>query len=227
MRLETMDMPPRGKSTLAAPLCVAGLAVALDYLLASPLVGAGYGVRGVLALCLAAAPLLSGRDEHVLPRWGRVRPSLLWLARFLGILLPAALLFTVLTILLCRAMGWKLNVFPLAIASLDSAPAFVFHGLVAAPIVEEFIYRGVIHGRLRQGMGPFLAVALAGPIFWVLHWLDRGGVSPPNHLLAGWILAWAFERTGSLLTPTLLHALGNGALLFLDLLWYRWPGLFE
>lgn len=223
-----MDIPPRGKSTRAAPLLVASLAVVLDYVLASPLVGAGYGVRGLaaLALCLAAAPLLSGRDEDVLPRWGRVRPSLLWLARFLGILVPAALLFTVLTILLCHAMGWRLNVFPMTIASLDRAPGFVFHGLVAAPIVEELIYRGVIHGRLRKGLGPFLAVALAGPIFWVLHWLDRGGVSPPNHLLAGWILAWAFERTGSLLAPTLLHALGNAVLLSLDLLWYRWPGLF-
>src|SRR5688572_23612443 len=110
-----MDIPPRGKSTRAASLLVASLAVALDFMLASPIVGAGYGARGLAALilCLAAALLLSGRDEDALPRWGRVRPSLLWLTGFLGILVPAALLLTVLTILLCNAAGWKLNVFPL------------------------------------------------------------------------------------------------------------------
>ena len=213
----------------AAHLALAAAFVGVDYVLASRLVGAGYGVRGAAGLVLWALGfgLAPPRTEDFLPGWGKPRRSLRWAAAFLPVLAGSALLLGACGILIARSLGWSLSYSPLAIASPGEAGAYVLPGLVAAPLVEEFIYRGIVYPRLRAGGGVAFALALSGPIFWVLHWVDRGTVSPVNHLLAGWILAWAFERTRSLLAPTLLHAVGNLLLLSLDLTWFRYPEPFR
>ena len=62
-------------------------------------------------------------------------------------------------------------------------------------------------------------------MFWVLHWIYFGEVTFPNHLLGGWVIAWSYDRTRSLVAPTLLHAVGNLALGLGDMLVLTRPEL--
>ena len=71
------------------------------------------------------------------------------------------------------------------------------------------IYRGLIQEHLRRALGSRWSLVLSGVVFWVLHWIYFGHVTFPNHLVGGWVIAWSYDRTRSLLAPTLLHAVGN------------------
>ena len=94
-----------------------------------------------------------------------------------------------------------------------------FIGLLMAPIVEELLFRGLFQRQLEVGLGRTLAIVISGPVFWVYHWISFGGVTPLNHMFAGWVLAWSYAKTGSLWVAIALHALGNlSVLLFHSLL---------
>jgi membrane protease YdiL (CAAX protease family) len=200
------------------------LVVLADYALVSPLVGAGLAIRGAVALLLGLT--LARAAPTPPPQWGRVRPSLGWMVRFLAWFTPLAVLVVVAALFTARALGQRWLRLPLLVPSEDAALECFFRAVIAAPIVEELIYRGIVQPRLEAGCGAKTAVFLSGPIFWILHWAALGRVTPPTQLLAGWILARAFLRTRSLLAPTILHALGNLALFGVDLLWYRNPDFF-
>jgi membrane protease YdiL (CAAX protease family) len=78
---------------------------------------------------------------------------------------------------------------------------------ILAPAVEEGIYRvglccGTV-GLLRPGG----AIAASGLLFGALHVLY--GNPGPDNLVAGFFLAWAFLKSGSILVPLALHAAGN------------------
>jgi membrane protease YdiL (CAAX protease family) len=76
--------------------------------------------------------------------------------------------------------------------------------VVAAPIVEELVFRGVLYRYLRGGLGVVLAVLLSALVFAVLHI-----VIPPLFLM-GIVLAALAQRTNSLLPGIVLHATNNG-----------------
>ncbi|MHC4601129.1 MAG: lysostaphin resistance A-like protein [Planctomycetota bacterium] len=88
--------------------------------------------------------------------------------------------------------------------------------LVAYPIVEEWIYRGVLYPPLEHRIGRVGAILLSGLVFQALHL--SYGVPWPHYFVGGMILAWAFARSGSLLYPILLHAMWNLFVLGVDLL---------
>ena len=77
--------------------------------------------------------------------------------------------------------------------------------MIAAPIFEEFIFRGLIFGGLRRTVGLLPAVAASAAIFAVVH--------PPMSTLPVFALgvctAIAYERTNVLLAPMLVHAIYN------------------
>ncbi len=83
--------------------------------------------------------------------------------------------------------------------------------VVAIPIAEEIIFRGAFYGGLRRLVPPGVAMLLSGLLFGVLH--DGAAVLPVA--LLGVTLAWLYERTGSLLTPCLVHCLHNGVTLLI------------
>jgi membrane protease YdiL (CAAX protease family) len=211
-----------------AHLGVAVVVLTVDYVLSSPELRMSYSVRAVAALALWVAALrlapLAGPDSF--PRWGNWKSSLRWLAIVAG---GIGLLGV--TVAVVSRFGLEKGFFlgeqpPFVVENRSQLLPYLIFGGVAAPIVEEFIYRGVIQPRLRVGLGPMWAVALAGPLFWALHWVYHGGVTPVSHLFAGWVLAFVYEKTRSLLGPTLLHSAGNLSLLGLDALYFRLPELF-
>ena len=76
-------------------------------------------------------------------------------------------------------------------------------GVVAAPLVEEFLFRGLLLPAWIARMGEKAAVILTSLCFGALHADILGGF-----IFAG-IMAMAFLRTGRLWVPVLLHAFNN------------------
>jgi membrane protease YdiL (CAAX protease family) len=78
---------------------------------------------------------------------------------------------------------------------------------VVAPLFEEVTYRLVLCPPFSALLGTRSCIVLSGLIFAGLHFL-YGNPSPEN-LLGGFILGWAFLKSGTLIIPISLHALGN------------------
>ena len=81
--------------------------------------------------------------------------------------------------------------------------------MVAAPIFEEFIFRGLVFGGLRRSLGLWPAVLASSAIFAIVH--PAIAVFPVFGL--GVCAALVYERTGFLLAPMLVHAVYNAAML--------------
>jgi len=76
-----------------------------------------------------------------------------------------------------------------------------------APLVEEGTYRFALCLPLVALFGRWPALLASGAVFAVLHVLY--GVPSPDNFAGGFVFAWAFLASGSLLIPMLLHAAGN------------------
>ncbi|WP_159077050.1 CPBP family intramembrane glutamic endopeptidase [Halococcoides cellulosivorans] len=88
-------------------------------------------------------------------------------------------------------------------------------GAVLAPIVEELLFRGAIQGRLRTVTGPVGAIGGASLLFVPLHLTVAPG-SPLVALLGASMIGLtsvvfgvAYERTGTLTVPIVVHAASN------------------
>jgi ABC-2 type transport system permease protein len=85
--------------------------------------------------------------------------------------------------------------------------------VLAAPPVEEFIFRGLIFGGLRRSLPLLPSILASAAIFAVVH--------PPVAVVPVFVLglctAFAFERSGALLAPMLAHAVYNGAMMLMPL----------
>ncbi|MGK5060018.1 CPBP family intramembrane glutamic endopeptidase [Janthinobacterium sp. LB2P49] len=81
--------------------------------------------------------------------------------------------------------------------------------VLAAPLCEEFIFRGLLQGGLRRSLPAWQAIGIAAALFAI--------VQPPAAMLPVFVLGLctgiAYERSGALLAPMLTHALYNAAML--------------
>lgn len=78
-------------------------------------------------------------------------------------------------------------------------------GLIAAPLFEEFIFRGLIFGGLRRSFGVWPATLASAAVFAIMH----PAVSLLPVFVMGACAALVYERTRSLLAPMLAHAVYN------------------
>jgi len=83
--------------------------------------------------------------------------------------------------------------------------------VAAAPLFEEFLFRGILFSSLRGSMGAAVAIVTSALIFAVAHPL----LSVPPVFVMGILAAAGFARTGILLTPFLIHAVYNAVVLLL------------
>lgn len=85
---------------------------------------------------------------------------------------------------------------------------------VLAPIIEEFLFRGVLFQVFWQRTGQvWLSAFASGYLFAVIHPQFLGGILPITVL--GAILALVYAHTRSLLPCILIHALNNGMITLL------------
>ena len=82
-------------------------------------------------------------------------------------------------------------------------------GVLAAPLCEEFLFRGLLQGGLRRSLPAWQAIGIAAALFAIVH--------PPAAMLPVFVLGlctgYAYERSGALLAPMLTHALYSAAML--------------
>ena len=81
--------------------------------------------------------------------------------------------------------------------------------LVAAPLFEEFIFRGLIFGGLRRSFGVWPATLASAAVFAIMH----PAISLLPVFVMGVCAALVYERTRSLLAPMLLHAAYNACVI--------------
>jgi membrane protease YdiL (CAAX protease family) len=96
-----------------------------------------------------------------------------------------------------------------------SAAWFLPLAVIAAPLCEEFIFRGLLFGGLRRSMDFLPAAALSAGLFAIVH----PPVSIVPVFLLGMCTAFAYERGKGLLAPMLVHAVYNAAVLGCQMLW--------
>ena len=77
--------------------------------------------------------------------------------------------------------------------------------LIAAPLFEEFIFRGLIFGGLRRSFGLWPAALASAAVFAIVH----PAISIAPVFVLGLCAALVYERTRSLLAPMLAHAVYN------------------
>ena len=85
--------------------------------------------------------------------------------------------------------------------------------VVAAPIFEEFIFRGLIFGGLRRSLDALPAIVASAAVFAIVH--------PPASMIPvfglGLCAALAYDRTKMLLAPMIAHGIYNAVILALQL----------
>jgi membrane protease YdiL (CAAX protease family) len=195
------DSRPRA----AAAVAVAALVVLADLALVRSGDYSYLGLRAAVPL-LALVPYLILAGGARGPVGLKVRPlpgvrywfkTTLAIGAAIGTIIVAA-------IIPLRWLGWEL---PLHSTSPDLFWSEFVRMCLLAPAVEEGTYRvglccGIV-GLLR----PAGAIAASGFIFGALHVLY--GNPGPDNLVAGFFLAWAYLKSGTILVPMALHALGN------------------
>ncbi len=96
---------------------------------------------------------------------------------------------------------------------LDLLVSFLL-AVVCAPIIEEFLFRGVLFQVLWQRTGRmWLSAVVSGFLFAVIHPQFLAGIVPV--FLLGVILAVVYAHTRSLLPCILMHAYNNGLITLL------------
>jgi membrane protease YdiL (CAAX protease family) len=82
--------------------------------------------------------------------------------------------------------------------------------VIVAPLVEETVFRGFVYGVLKRYSDSWFAAILSAAMFALAHF-HLGSAVPLFVLALGF--SWAYERTGSLLVPMVMHALFNATTL--------------
>ena len=101
-----------------------------------------------------------------------------------------------------------LNVF-----SIEGRPWLLFYFVLCicliGPIIEELFFRGFLYPALRKKIGTFLSILLSSALFSLLHMTFVGFL--PIFFL-GILLAYIYEKSGSLLSSITIHIIHNSCI---------------
>jgi membrane protease YdiL (CAAX protease family) len=150
---------------------------------------------------------IAWRDAFGAPRGGFVAGIVAYLAA-----LPLVLLALAATQAAYHAVGWELTPQPVAalFAQTESVPIVLLiagFAVVVAPVFEETLFRGFIYPVLKTKWGLWPALVVVSLVFAAIHF------HVPSLLplfLLGIALGLAYESSGTLLAPIVLHAVFNG-----------------
>lgn len=100
--------------------------------------------------------------------------------------------------------------------SHDTGTIFLFllTGAMVSPIAEELFFRGIIYSYFRK-YGVMPSVLISTLLFALCHF--RGDNLPIVQIMGGILFALAFEYSGSIASPVIIHILGNMAIFSISL----------
>ena len=88
----------------------------------------------------------------------------------------------------------------------------VIVAVIVAPLLEEFLFRGLIQTVICRFFeirnGAWLAIVISSVVFAIIH-ADAGHW--PTLFVLGVCLGYSYEKSGSLLRPVFIHSLFNAA----------------
>lgn len=84
---------------------------------------------------------------------------------------------------------------------------YFFNSIIVVPITEESIFRGVIYAPLYRKLGRNVAIVLTSVIWTQQHF--QGFLPSFGIFINGLILAWLYDRRGSLIHPIIFHMFRN------------------
>jgi membrane protease YdiL (CAAX protease family) len=103
--------------------------------------------------------------------------------------------------------------------SYQILPLFIWM-CFSCPFLEEVIYRLVFCPPCAALVGARFCVLLNGSVFAVLHFLY--GNPHLENLVGGFILSWAFLKSGTLIIPIVFHAGGNFLAFLVNVALFWW-----
>ena len=137
----------------------------------------------------------------------------LWRGLAVGLFcMPALWALLVANSVIAHAFGVEVEPHPL-MKTLEASvsPAFsawlILYAVLVRPVVEEVYFRGFLYPALRSAVSPGVAIFLNAVLFAAPH--PQVTALMPLAAL-GALLAWMYERTGSLAAPVAMHVLNNG-----------------
>lgn len=168
----------------------------LQTLLALSLLGVAFLITNPGQL---TAPSLLGLRSALVPPW---KPAALAYLVYIGCAIAIAALIQPEQEDVTEELGYGES------GLADVAVGFLIVGV--APITEEIFFRGFMFAGLRRKL-PFVAAALISAGVWGLfHYTGPGAWGVVAQLAVfGVILAWLYERTGSIWPTIGVHALNN------------------
>jgi membrane protease YdiL (CAAX protease family) len=169
-------------------------------------------IVAILAFAVGKQPStwsMLGGPRHTL--WGSVRVGL----RSYVTLFPWLVLLLVVISQVARTIGFQPPLEPIhRLLFLEQRPGvLLLTGLLACligPIAEEFFFRGVVYAAIRHRSSRLIAMLISGGLFAVTH-TNVMGFLPIGVL--GCLLAYLYERTGSLAASITVHVFHNSLLL--------------
>jgi membrane protease YdiL (CAAX protease family) len=202
--------PGRARGLEAAAVLLASLVV--QVLVAGGLVGIGVGSETTVVLtATAAAVAVAGGAAFVWIRGaGPAGPALR--GSGVGVLAFVASFPIVAGVLLAwkavlTEMGGGVEEQPILTSLRADLPVFFLVAVIGAPLSEEIIFRGFVHGALRRRFDVKIAAVVSAAVFAAVH---RHLPTVPAHFALGLALSLTYEKTGTLWGPIAFHAAFNG-----------------
>jgi membrane protease YdiL (CAAX protease family) len=155
------------------------------------------------------------------PQWFQLRwQGFWWLWGTFGYIaaIPLVLLSSLVTQKLLQGQGGGNPLLPILLEGHDLVPKLLLWLTVgvAAPILEEWLFRGFVLPSLQKALPRVAALFLSALLFAIAH-LNLADLIPLT--LLGMVLGFIYLRSGNLLAPIALHSLWNsGSFLTLLLL---------
>jgi len=147
-----------------------------------------------------------------------VRAGDLWAGLRLGVvafaaILPICVAALVVSIGALHLVRGPVQMHPLLVTVQESREPWTlalvaFEAVILAPVVEEFLYRGVLLSALLRGTGAIAALVGSSALFALIHAPAEPQAVAPLFFL-GMALGYVAYRTRSLMAPMLTHALFN------------------
>lgn len=190
---------------LARALVLAGTCSPLAAILYARLVEGALLLAGIRIWQRSLAAVGLGKGEIV----GGIKTGFAWAVVFGGVAAAAGVLLLVAGVNPLAFFGTRPS------GGTGDLLLFLLTGAVVSPFVEELFFRGLLYGFFRR-WGVAAGVILSTAVFAGLHL--PGTALPVTQVIGGIVFCLAYEKGKSLMTPYIIHALGNAAIFILGLL---------